>query len=40
MAPAFEMAKPAKPLTAAEQAAADALAQQVIEAWRRKQKGG
>lgn len=39
MAPAFEMAKPAKPLTAAEQAAADALAQQVIEAWRRKQKG-
>lgn len=38
MAPVFEMVKPAKPLTAAEQAAADALAQQVIEAWRRKQK--
>lgn len=38
MAPIFEMLKPAKPLTAAEQAAADALAQQVIEAWRRRQK--
>ena len=38
MAPVFEMAKSAKPLTAAEQAAADALAQQVIEAWRRKHK--
>lgn len=38
MAPVFEMAKPAKPLTAAEQAAADALAQQVLEAWRRKHK--
>lgn len=38
MAPVFEMVKPAKPLTAAEQAAADALAQQVIEAWRRKPK--
>lgn len=38
MAPVFEAAKPAKPLTAAEQAAADALAQQVLEAWRRKQK--
>jgi hypothetical protein len=40
MAPVFEMAKPAKPLTSAEQAEADALAQQVIEAWRRKQKDG
>jgi hypothetical protein len=40
MAPVFEMVKPAKALTAAEQAAADALAQQVLEAWRRKRKGG
>ncbi|HEY9105120.1 MAG TPA: hypothetical protein VIN58_00470 [Roseateles sp.] len=38
LAPVFNLAKPAKPLTAAEQAAADALAQQVLEAWRRKQK--
>jgi hypothetical protein len=38
LAPVFDLVKPAKPLTAAEQAAADALAQQVIEAWRRKQK--
>jgi hypothetical protein len=36
----FDQAKPAKPLTAAEQAQADALAQQVLEAWRRKRQGG
>lgn len=38
LAPVFDLVKPAKPLTAAEQAAADALAQQVLEAWRRKRK--
>lgn len=40
MATAFDQAKSTKPLSAAEQAEAAALAQQVVDAWRRKRKGG
>ncbi|KQV48728.1 hypothetical protein ASC95_22785 [Pelomonas sp. Root1217] len=40
MAFAFDQAKSPTPLSAAEQAAADALAQQVVDTWRRKRKGG